>query len=714
MRANILLVLWMLVSALAMAQDAGWEQVGQEAWPYRPSVGEIVRTPAGALLACPFGDRLYRTTDEGASWAPVDIDETLPYCAIARGEGGTLFAGTGNGVYRSDDDGLTWTLSGLERVVFDLEWGPGGRLWAIAREGDLDRVLLRSEDGATWTLVADEEAMGADFVGPFQAVSFSPGGAVFIGARYGLFRSVDDAATWEEIDIIPSSGVVFASGVAYVGATDIFDNGNGYGPYRSTDGGLSWEATTAPNVYVEALAVTEDGALLAGTDDGLYESADGIVWEPAGLNGLRRVSAVLPREGESPAFLATERSIFRGEGADGWEPVDQGFERGLAVDALAVEGETLCALANGDLYRYDHGVGAWELLENAGLQTGGRAFFLVSYGDALLLGTGSGLFRSEDDGETWKALWLAEGEEERFSTLTVLSSGALVLGSVYSSSVVQIGQLFFSTDGGDTWTVSTGWDDGPAGIPSDITETPSGTLLVSAIAGKFNPPEVYRSSDGGASWMGQGGDGVWDLAVTPTGTIVGVGSGGHYRSVDDGLTWEQTDDTGGFALTAAPNGGLAAVRDPEFFYIRDVYYSVDEGLSWAQVSTDLRASTLATDAESYMYTGTGGQGVFRSATPLTVNHEGDPDVPRGEGLAASFPNPAVASVRIPFALSEAGSITLTVHDILGRRVATLAEDAFSAGRHTVTWNMAGVASGVYIVRLQAGGQTSTQRVTVVR
>jgi hypothetical protein len=204
------------------------------------------------------------------------------------------------------------------------------------------------------------------------------------------------------------------------------------------------------------------------------------------------------------------------------------------------------------------------------------------------------------------------------------------------------------------------------------------------------------------------------LAVLPSGTTAGAGSSAHYRSVDDGLTWDVTDSTGGFALTAAPNGGLAAIRDPSFWYIRDIYYSVDEGLTWTQITTELTAASLATDSESFIYAGTGGQGVFRSPEPLFVSSEADSGSPQPFALAPAYPNPAVSGTRIPFTMAEAGPVTLTVHDVLGRRVATLVDAVLPAGEQEATWDAAGAASGVYIVTLRAGGRTAARRIAVAR
>ena len=81
---------------------------------------------------------------------------------------------------------------------------------------------------------------------------------------------------------------------------------------------------------------------------------------------------------------------------------------------------------------------------------------------------------------------------------------------------------------------------------------------------------------------------------------------------------------------------------------------------------------------------------------------------------ASYPNPLRQQGTVEYALPEETPVTLRVYDVLGRRVATLVSGTKEAGRHTVRLETGRLASGVYFGRLQAGEQTRTQKITVVR
>jgi hypothetical protein len=70
-------------------------------------------------------------------------------------------------------------------------------------------------------------------------------------------------------------------------------------------------------------------------------------------------------------------------------------------------------------------------------------------------------------------------------------------------------------------------------------------------------------------------------------------------------------------------------------------------------------------------------------------------------LNQNYPNPFNPTTAISFQLSAVSFVTLTVSDMLGREVATLVSGQRAAGKHTVTWDAAGMPSGVYVYRFQA-------------
>ncbi|MCL5020108.1 MAG: T9SS type A sorting domain-containing protein [Bacteroidetes bacterium] len=59
-------------------------------------------------------------------------------------------------------------------------------------------------------------------------------------------------------------------------------------------------------------------------------------------------------------------------------------------------------------------------------------------------------------------------------------------------------------------------------------------------------------------------------------------------------------------------------------------------------------------------------------------------------------------------------MTLKVYDVLGREVRTLVNGTESAGAHSVSFDAAGLPSGVYFYRLIAGSLSETKKMVVIR
>ena len=89
--------------------------------------------------------------------------------------------------------------------------------------------------------------------------------------------------------------------------------------------------------------------------------------------------------------------------------------------------------------------------------------------------------------------------------------------------------------------------------------------------------------------------------------------------------------------------------------------------------------------------------------------------PDGFRLAQNYPNPFNPTTTINFNLGEMSRVNLGIYNILGQRVATLISgDQLASGRHTMQFDAAGLASGVYFYRLQAGDFVSTRQMTLIK
>ncbi len=84
-------------------------------------------------------------------------------------------------------------------------------------------------------------------------------------------------------------------------------------------------------------------------------------------------------------------------------------------------------------------------------------------------------------------------------------------------------------------------------------------------------------------------------------------------------------------------------------------------------------------------------------------------VPEVFELDAAWPNPFQAETRIPVDLPAPATVRMTVFDALGRAVAPAVDEVLPAGRHHLTFDGTGLAPGVYVARVEAGGRVRSVR-----
>lgn len=90
------------------------------------------------------------------------------------------------------------------------------------------------------------------------------------------------------------------------------------------------------------------------------------------------------------------------------------------------------------------------------------------------------------------------------------------------------------------------------------------------------------------------------------------------------------------------------------------------------------------------------------------------NLPDKAALYQNFPNPFNPITHITFDLPEQAEVNLSVFDILGRRVAVVADGKFMAGSHKVTFDASTLSSGVYIYTLTSTGINISRKFTVLK
>jgi photosystem II stability/assembly factor-like uncharacterized protein len=267
-----------------------WRQVG----PFRGGRALAGTGVAGDPLTYYFGSvagGVWKTTNGGNTWTPM-TDKTgimsVGAIAVAPSDSNVLYVGTGescwrgdisygDGMYKSVDGGKTWTHIGLEdtrhisRVIVhptnpDIvfvaamghAYGPnetrgvfrssdGGKTW--------QKVLFKDNKTGAIDLTFDPSNPHVLFAALYEAQRY-PWTAVSGGPGSGLYKSIDDGATWKRLEGhgLPS-GILGRIGVSVSGADGnrvyaIIEAEKG-GIYRSDDAGDSWQLLTGDHRYTQ-------------------------------------------------------------------------------------------------------------------------------------------------------------------------------------------------------------------------------------------------------------------------------------------------------------------------------------------------------------------------------------------------------------------------------------------------------------------------------
>ena len=490
--------------------------------------GQSVRALAQAasrpdvLVAGTIGG-VFRSVDFGKTWrriSPEDQAElkNVESVAVDPADPNVIYIGTWHLPWKTSDGGASWELihTGMidDSDVFTMtvdRWNPR-KVYATACSG-----IYRSADGAAkWTRIRGIPASSRRT----RAFAQDPDNqdVFYAGTTEGLWISEDGTATWRQATL---KSVVVNSVLAQAGGTLLLGT-EGAGVLRSNDRGRSWITSNqgfserfvsrivfdtagrrvltgiwgdrhhggvfaAPSPRgpwsrigpglegreVLSLAVA-GGQILAGTDDGLFLSAD-----PAAP--WRRLPTIVGGVDLHPRV----------------------------TDVLALSEQVFLAASPQGILRSLDGGATWRR-PSLGMWGPASSFAVSKRTLGLVLAASPlGFFKSTDGGDRWVIVSRGLGATEAHTIAFLPTDDRVVFATSTRG-------LFRSKDQGATWSQVTG------GIPfTDITGLALRADGRTLYASDFTWGGIFRSQDGGETWErlpteGLVSDRVWTLSVDPT------------------------------------------------------------------------------------------------------------------------------------------------------------------------------------------------------
>jgi ligand-binding sensor domain-containing protein len=267
---------------------------------YIKALEELLRKKAtclvfdtAALYAGFDGEGIWKSADNGETWtaaAAQPADKHVRGLVIHPSTRSTLYAGTyGGGMYTSEDSGDAWSAcanTGLTNPnAVSLAIDPSGILYAGTEGG-----IFTSADCSTWSAV--NTGLTVDAATPPVAIAIDPTTPATLYAGLdgaGVWKSADSGGSWSAATTQPTNNRIKALVIEPGDSTMLFAATYGGGVFTSADSGDNWAAcanTNLANQNVISLVSDASGKLYAGTEAGVFVSADGCATWTAMNSGL--------------------------------------------------------------------------------------------------------------------------------------------------------------------------------------------------------------------------------------------------------------------------------------------------------------------------------------------------------------------------------------------------------------------------------------------
>ena len=209
--------------------QAQWQQTNG---PYGGVIMSIA-SDGNTVFAGTMGSGVYRSTDNGISWAPMNNGLTDSWVRALSISQGKVFAGTNNGIFVSSDNGNRWTeaSNGMGNLVVKAFATTDSTIFAATANG----IFLSGNLGGSWT------AVNTGLTGTYVTCLAISGNKIFAGESSGVYISTNNGGNWNLV----SNGLTSAPIASLAVNGNVVLAGTYAGVYSSSDDGGNWSQQTS-------------------------------------------------------------------------------------------------------------------------------------------------------------------------------------------------------------------------------------------------------------------------------------------------------------------------------------------------------------------------------------------------------------------------------------------------------------------------------------
>ena len=653
--------------------------------------------PSKGVVVGDFG-RVYLTQDGGTSWTVQTLNASSSFNAVTFSD---AFTGTIVGfpgvIYRTTNGGITWSpqTSGGGNSYQAVSFVDANTGTVVGSLG----AIFRTTNGSTWSRQVSPTT------NRLTGVYFSDANTgTAVGESGTILHTTNGGKVWTvQSNVTPNN----LSGVSFMDANTGIAVGASGTVLRTSDGGNQWVAQASlPANWLSGISFVDGGvATIVGSDGMIYRSTDG------GLSWIAQShGTIMDLKGIAFANSST----------------------GIAVGVY------------GTLLRTTDGGRSWVPQASGKQQQTLRGVSFANSTTAFVVGSEGTILRTTDGGATWTdrsipptTVGLITTTLDFYSVLMRNSGLGFITGRwdeliydpPFSTSMTKQA-ILSTTDGGSSWT-QTLFTPQSYGVYTLFAIASRGSKLAIAVG---DSAVIQRTGDGGVTWRTQTrfprltkGSGIQDnarveflsgIAFVNDTTAIAVGDAGIMTATDDGgFTWLDrpsvtTRRLRAISMIDAQNG--VVVGDSAL-----ILRTSDGGFTWSpqpiSITNHLYAASFL-DPSNGVVAGSGGviMASVEGGLPVAVRENQGMTVPNGFALDQNYPNPFNPATTIDFHLAATSLVSLRVFDVLGREVATLANEREPAGSYHVQWNATGFSTGIYFYQLSAGTFVHTKKMLLLK
>ena len=596
------------------------------------------------------GAGVFKSLDGGTTWAQLASTADSNWQYVNRlafsPNGATLLAGTRSGTWRSTNGGTSWTRV-IVTETLDVNFDPTDNLKAVA-SGYYGRVWYTADGGVTWN-----PASGVSGSAGRVELAYAPNTPTTVYASADL-----SSGTLYKSTNGGQSYTLVSSGYGYLGSQGWYDNivwvdptnaniviVGGIDLWRSTNGGSTFTQISqwynAPySAHADHHAIVNDPnfngtsntTVYFGNDGGFYRASN--VYTVVGTSGWQELNNNLGitqfygAAGNSSSGVIIGGTQDNGTlrylgGTETWDDMyggDGGYNAADSTNSNYFYGEyvylNIHRSSNGgtssDYISGQYWTGlawAWKStpyrIDDAQLsQANFIAPFIIDPNTATrLLAGGRSLWRTNDartantttTGPTWASIKAPTGGNSNISAIAVAAGNSSLIWVGHNN-----GDVYSTTNGtvvSPTWTrADLGTPTLPARQVTRITIDPANTQRVYVTFGGFSADNVWRTTNGGATWTDITGSGLTGLPDVPVRSLVINPNNGNWLYVGTEVGIFASEDGG--ATWGVPHDGPANVSVDELFWLDSntlIAATHGRGLYKAVLNTILSGSATASE-----------------------------------------------------------------------------------------------------------------------